>query len=155
MIEGPERIRLARGPRGGWILPLGFDDPNMKGGELYIRGDLVPDWRPIETAPRNKVHPVRILVCREPEGFVEVDRVYWSAQSHEWIYPFRARLWMPMPAPSREERGRRWVFDSLEDADEHEFPLHATIGVWSHSAGMLFYRLMEAEDGQRFWRLTP
>lgn len=46
------------------------------------------------------------------------------------------------------------TFDSLEDADEHAFPLHATIGVRSHSAGMLFYRLMEAENGERFWRLT-
>lgn len=46
------------------------------------------------------------------------------------------------------------TFDSLEDADAHEFPLHAVIGVRSHSAGMLFYRLMEAENGERFWRLA-
>lgn len=50
-------------------------------------------------------------------------------------------------------RGTSCWFDSPEDADAQDFPLHAVIGVRSHSAGMLFYKLMEAEDGQRFWRL--
>ena len=46
------------------------------------------------------------------------------------------------------------VFDSLEDADTRHFPVNATIAVRSHSAGMLFYKLMEAESGAQFWRLT-
>lgn len=56
--------------------------------------------------------------------------------------------------PAHDRHGMPKEFDSLEDADAHDFPLHATIGVRSHSAGLLFYTLMESENGQRFWRLT-
>ena len=46
------------------------------------------------------------------------------------------------------------LFDSLEDADAHDYEVGAEIGVRSHSEGVLIYKLMQAGNGEPFWRLT-
>ena len=46
------------------------------------------------------------------------------------------------------------LFDSLEDADAHDYEIGAEIGVRSHSEGVRVYTLMETDKGDRFWRLT-
>lgn len=88
MSDAPARIRLSRGPRGGWLLPVGFDDPNMKDGELYIRANLASRWQPIETAPRDGSPVLSGFDCAL-DG--EIDRcahvlavAFWCEETGNW-----------------------------------------------------------------------
>ncbi|MYE00096.1 MAG: hypothetical protein F4Y03_02290 [Alphaproteobacteria bacterium] len=74
MSDAPERIRLARGPRGGWLLPVGFDNPNMKGGELYIRANLVLRERGMSAPGPYDVYeddeePTLVVQIETPPGY--------------------------------------------------------------------------------------
>ena len=68
-------------------------------GTEYIRADLVPQWQPIETAPR---HDLETLILYSSEGV----QIGWFSAFHKcwlttegkdvWAEPTH---WMPLPTP--------------------------------------------------------
>ena len=63
------------------------------------------EWKPIETAPKEKRRGIRILVCREGGGSTIIDRVLWNDRIEKWKYPYLATHWMSLPEPLKISQG--------------------------------------------------
>lgn len=106
-MNAPERIWIIKdGDRnfGGHKIPLVSDGdiwadyPNTT---EYIRADLVPQWQPIETAPK---HDLETLILYSSEGV----QIGWFSAFHKcwlttegkdvWAEPTH---WMPLPEPPK------------------------------------------------------
>ena len=73
---------------------------------LHSRGYLggVPEWQPIETAPKDKP----ILVCQSQNGIVRTargvnDRGDWITGPSPMDYIVKITHWMPLPAAPKGE----------------------------------------------------
>lgn len=73
----------------------------------YIRADLVPQWHPIETAPK----PSGQVILATPRnlGGYDVVNGHWFRTENKWVYdchfaPDRQPThWMPLPQPPQEK----------------------------------------------------
>lgn len=74
-----------------------------------------------------------------PECQIAIEPDVWDR-----LVRYRAKCVAPREQPD--------LFDSLEDADAHDYPVGAEIGVRGNP--VLIYKLMDAGNGDRFWRLT-
>ena len=92
MTDAPERFRRV------W--------PNEAGYVDYVRADLVPQWRPIETAPKDGQYVDLWLVRDDPEDMAREPECYWCDEIEEWcdrsgefveVNGWRASHWMPIP----------------------------------------------------------
>lgn len=77
----------------------------------YTRSDLIPQWQPIETAPKDGR---LLLVFSECAPFIQdfITIRYWNKERKAFTLPFNARNmvvlsfykpshWMPLPSPPR------------------------------------------------------
>lgn len=121
MTEAPERIWLWT-ERDGRVLQEQeyYDEPNhsdLFGPSIpYIRADLVPEWQPIETAPKDGT-PIIVGYDGRNGGEVWSHAAAWvmlyeeggEPLGEEWHYPtgfepehgqpYHPTHWQPLPAP--------------------------------------------------------
>lgn len=94
MGDAPERIWLtADRPDHRPFVTKGFlaSPPRTE----YIRADLVPQWQPIETAPRDGR-----WVLRYDPRLPKNDQVFQTrSDGGFWVYEKIPGAWMPLPQP--------------------------------------------------------
>lgn len=150
-----------------WRLPpddvrasgLGYwhvESPEGYEAERYVRAKIADEVRETLLAENEYLASMLAGLRQERNNLLEAARrlrTAWHPEQRETaIVLLDAAIARCAEVNTREPTGH--VFGSLEDADAHAFPVGATIGIRSHSAGMLFYKLMQAENGEPFWRLT-
>lgn len=96
-MNAPERI-WAKGNTIDYDLTR-WSISRWNGDTEYIRADLVPQWQPIETAPK---HDLETLILYSSEGL----QIGWFSAFHKcwlttegkdvWAEPTH---WMPLPTP--------------------------------------------------------
>ena len=108
MSEAPERIWAFKGNARGWdygnFVPKFFEHLDDSGVE-YIRADLVPQWQPIETAPKDNTKVLLFVPVFGPSiGYFDAhgpDNL-WCVRGivNRGVQPTH---WMPLPEPPTTE----------------------------------------------------
>lgn len=111
MNDAPERIwAVGEEPCPEWEGFWHISPPDTSGMTQYIRADLVPGWKPIETAPKDGK---TILVCL-PRMMNLIVRASYSNVHKYWrtdlesdggisrpTFFHTGDHWMPLPAPPK------------------------------------------------------
>lgn len=106
MSDAPERIwTTSGGDAGSWTTTQSRMAVHMPDGWQveYVRADLVPQWQPIETAPKDGSE----FLCWS-KGWRYPHMAYWESEYMSFENPFtydfmdQPTHWMPLPAPPTE-----------------------------------------------------
>jgi hypothetical protein len=97
MTQAPDRVWF-----NAWDRLPRMNDDGMS--VEYIRADLVPQWQPIETAPKDGTHILALWVPYNLPRWVRETIMFmgggWvSTWSHDPIVLPRGAVWQPLPAP--------------------------------------------------------
>ena len=81
-------------------------DPEREGEVEYIRADLVPQWQPIETAPKDGTAILSTwhsLFKYQDKWFIQPvffrDGIWLHLWDHDETLPLNPTHWQPLPSP--------------------------------------------------------
>lgn len=103
--QAPDRIWAC--PEGGtwdaesgsWDLGRDWQGPEAE----YIRADLVPDWKPIETAPKDGSEILGYVGSGYVGGAIVLHALNDGDTWHDWdAYAWEPTHWMPLPKPPKD-----------------------------------------------------
>ena len=98
MAEAPKEIWVSAG--GKWSLPA-----TQAGDMRYVRGDLVPHWLPMETAP--KFQDVLVSVSDMVSIGYRKNDIGWFCSVSGVKYYGPPDGWQPLPSPAaKTEEGK-------------------------------------------------
>jgi len=114
-MTAPERIWACPGNNRGWYAAMCSNEPFMDGLDTeYVRADLAPTWRSIDSAPKDGTPHVRAILVRPLSG----GHPWWEYicgrlddegefRDHDDNAPFSAEdydAWMPLPQPPEDTK---------------------------------------------------